>query len=201
MLRTRVTAAVLMALLCATSASTSQGGGPTQATAERMARVAATVLQPVYAPLAEYIVERYGLAGRAGIGIDVGGGPGQLVVELGRRTPRMEWINADYNPHFRDPFRALAHSTGLARRVRFASADVHALPFPAQSADVIVSRGSFPFWRDLQRGLGEIYRVLKPGGVAYIGRGFSANLPVSTARSVRARQGAGKVLEIGRAHV
>ena len=34
----------------------------------------------------------------------------------------------------------------------------------------------------------EIYRVLKPGTVAYIGRGFSENLPVETARKVRAQQ-------------
>jgi hypothetical protein len=35
----------------------------------------------------------------------------------------------------------------------------------------------------------EIYRVLKPGAVAYIGRGFSRDLPVETAKKIRAKQG------------
>ena len=32
-------------------------------------------------------------------------------------------------------------------------------------------------------------RVLKPGAIAYIGRGFSRNLPVATAKKIRAKQG------------
>ena len=31
--------------------------------------------------------------------------------------------------------------------------------------------------------------MLKPGAVAYIGRGFSRNLPVETAKKIRAKQG------------
>jgi ubiquinone/menaquinone biosynthesis C-methylase UbiE len=54
---------------------------------------------------------------------------------------------------------------------------------------VITSRGSYPFWPDLQKGIAEIRRVLKPGGAAYIGRGFSKNLPLAIARSIREKQG------------
>jgi len=39
------------------------------------------------------------------------------------------------------------------------------------------------------RAFSEIYRVLKPGAVAYIGRGFSRNLPIETAKKIRAKQG------------
>jgi SAM-dependent methyltransferase len=53
---------------------------------------------------------------------------------------------------------------------------------------VIVSRGSFQFWGDQVAAFREIYRVLKPGGVAWIGRGFSPNLPVETAEKIRERQ-------------
>jgi SAM-dependent methyltransferase len=67
-------------------------------------------------------------------------------------------------------------------------ADAQALPFRDNYADVVVSRGSFPFWEDKRLGFAEVYRVLKPGGVAYIGRGFSENLPVETARTIRDRQ-------------
>jgi hypothetical protein len=42
--------------------------------------------------------------------------------------------------------------------------------------------GSFSFWHDKRSAFSEIYRVLKPVAVAYIGRGFSRNLPVVTAK-------------------
>ena len=35
----------------------------------------------------------------------------------------------------------------------------------------------------------EIYRVIKLGAVAYIGRGFSRDLPVETAKKIRLKQG------------
>ena len=52
--------------------------------------------------------------------------------------------------------------------------DVHNMPYAGGFADLAVSRGSLPFWRDKKKAFGEIYRVLKPGGSAYIGCGFGA---------------------------
>ena len=43
-------------------------------------------------------------------------------------------------------------------------------------------------WDDLRQGLSEVYRVLKPRGTAYIGRGFSTDLPVEVAREIRNKQ-------------
>jgi ubiquinone/menaquinone biosynthesis C-methylase UbiE len=68
-------------------------------------------------------------------------------------------------------------------------ADAHFLPFRDNYADIIVSRGSYHFWEDKVRAFSEIYRVLKPGAAAYIGRGFSKNLPLETAKKIRAKQG------------
>jgi len=62
--------------------------------------IANTVLAPVYGPLAEQIVAEYDLVTKQGIGIDVGSGPGHLIIELCKRTRHMEWVNADINPHF-----------------------------------------------------------------------------------------------------
>ena len=67
--------------------------------------------------------------------------------------------------------------------------DAHSLAFRDNYADIIISRGSFRFWKDKVKAFGEIYRVLKPGATAYIGRGFSENLPVETAKKIRAQQG------------
>jgi len=160
----------------------------TEANALGMIRASRGTLAPVYAPLAEQITTDFNLREKEGIGIDIGSGPGTLILELCRHT-RLHWINADINPHFFPHFYKQAQQRGYGHRVSAVFADAGALPFRDNYADIIVSRGSFPFWQDKTRAFSEIYRVLKPGAVAYIGRGFSRNLPVATAKKIRGKQG------------
>lgn len=147
---------------------------------------ASPTLSPVYAPLAEWIVERFDLP-EEGIGIDLGGGRGPLILELVPRTG-LHWINADIEPAHFGVFFSAALREEMIGRVSAIYADAQKMPFHDNYADFIVSRGSIPFWDDLAAGLSEVYRVLKPGGAALIGRGFSPNLPVETARAIRERQ-------------
>jgi SAM-dependent methyltransferase len=153
-----------------------------------MVRTSRGTLAPVYAPLAEQLVADLNLRDKEGIGIDLGSGPGTLIIELCERT-KLHWINADINPDVFPHFIEMANKSGFGGRVSAMFADAKALPFHDNYADVIVSRGSFPFWGDKTQGFREVYRVLKPGAVAYIGRGFSKNLPVKTAKAIRAKQG------------
>jgi len=153
-----------------------------------MIKASRGALAPVYAPLAEQIVTDFNLDKKTGIGIDLGSGPGTLIVELCKRT-RLHWINADINPHFFPYFCEEAKKHGFGHRVSAIFADAHALPFRDNYADIIVSRGSFHSWEDKVQAFSEIYRVLKPRAVAYVGRGFSRNLPVETAKKIRAKQG------------
>lgn len=158
--------------------------------AQRMQKGKTGGLSPVYGPLAEQLVADFGLADKDGIGIDIGSGSGRLIIELCKRT-RMHWINADINPFCFPAFIAAADEAGFGGRVSAIFADAQALPFKDDYADIIVSRGCFQFWEDQTLGFREVYRVLRPGGVAYIGRGFSANLPVDVARAVREGQSKG----------
>jgi len=184
----------LVLLLCGTGCVTVQHTSSssdekyTEADALGMIRSSRRTLAPVYAPLAEQIAMDFNLREKEGIGIDIGSGPGTLILELCRHT-RLHWINADINPHFFPHFYKQAQQRGYGHRVSAVFADTGALPFRDNYADIIVSRGSFPFWQDKIRAFGEIYRVLKPGAVAYIGRGFSRNLPVATAKKIRGKQG------------
>jgi len=166
-------------LFCSPLSATQETGGE---------EIISRVLAPVYAPLAEQIVSEYQLATKRGTGIDLGSGPGDLIIELCKRTKWMHWVNADINPEVFPEFLRKAQQAGFQGRVSAMQADAHALPFHDNFAEIIVSRGSFPFWKDKSKAFREIYRVLKPGGVAFIGRGFSENLPVEVAREVRARQ-------------
>ncbi len=153
-----------------------------------MIRTSRKGLAPVYAPLAGQIVSDFDLSDKDGIGIDLGSGPGTLIVELCKRT-RMHWINADINPNFFPNFFRQAEENDVGNQVSAILADAHSLPFRDNYADIIVSRGSYHFWEDKVLAFSEIYRVLKPGAVAYIGRGFSRDLPVETAKKIRAKQG------------
>jgi SAM-dependent methyltransferase len=163
---------------------------PQKAGAERMIRAAEGGLAPVYAPLAEEIVEKLNLANKEGVGIDLGSGPGTLIVELAQRT-KLHWINADINPYFFPYFFEKAQVAGLGGRVSAIQADACALPFRDGFADVIVSRGSLQFWPDLTKGIAEIHRVLKPGGLAYLGRGLPERMPLEVAKALREGHGQG----------
>ena len=160
----------------------------TEAAAQRMIAAGKGALKPIYAPLAKQIVADYKLADLpSGIGIDLGSGPGNLIFELCSLTS-LHWINADINPHFFAHFFAEAEKKRCAHHVSAVFADVQALPFRDNYADVIVSRGSYHFWPDKKLAFSEIIRVLKPGGIAYIGRGFPRGMPVDIARSIRSNQ-------------
>ncbi|MEA3421567.1 MAG: class I SAM-dependent methyltransferase [Acidobacteriota bacterium] len=161
--------------------------------------VATTILMPVYGPLADQIVSEFQLADKKGIGIDIGSGPGTLIIEICKRAKQIYWINADINPYFFPLFFDAAKEAGVGHHVSAILADAHALPFRNDYADIIVSRGSFHFWTDKRLAISEVYRVLKPGGIAFIGRGFSNNLPVETARKIRAKQNGGPKYDLNKA--
>jgi len=70
-------------------------------------------------------------------------------------------------------------------------ADACALPFKDGYADLVVSRGAYEFWGNLENGVGEIHRILKPGGWAFIGRGFPPTMPEAEVRFLREKAGMG----------
>ena len=156
--------------------------------AASMNQAASQVLAPVYPYLARYIADTFDLHKKNGIGIDVGGGPGNLVTELCRHTSNMYWISSDINPWYFSHVYQKAQNNNCINRVGFIQADAINLPFRDNFADVIVSRASFHFWEDMEKGFSEIKRVLKTGGEAIVGRGLPPNMPIDTARSIRQKQ-------------
>ena len=63
---------------------------------------------------------------------------------------------------------------GLSSRIKTVTADVCKMPFDNDSIDLVVSRGSMPFWEDRSAAFREINRILKPSGVGYVGGGFGS---------------------------
>lgn len=111
-----------------------------------------------------------------GFWVDLGAGRGQVALPL---------IEATGNPVVMlDPDKeamaqglAAAREKGFADRLFAVAGTAEALPFPDDSVDLVVSRGSIFFWDDPVKGLREVHRVLRPGGKAYIGGGAGSGYP------------------------
>ena len=105
---------------------------------------------------------------REGICIDIGCGPGNLDVELARRT-ELTIIGVDIDPDMQPLFEKRMREAGLEDRVSFVKGDAQKLPFPDDYADAIVSRGTLTFIPDIAKCLREVERVLKPTGIGFLG--------------------------------
>lgn len=96
--------------------------------------------------------------------LDVGSGPGRALSVLAAKASRGRAVGADPSELMAEI--AVDRNRKLVRvgRVDVAVAGVEALPFPDASFDKVLCVHVIYFWLDLDRGLREIRRVLKPGG-------------------------------------
>ena len=95
--------------------------------------------------------------------LDVGSGGGQLCIALAERGPGLRVTGVDISPD--QLRRARRRATALDERVRFVENTAMELPFPDESFDATISYGSIKHWPDAARGVGEMLRVLRPGGL------------------------------------
>lgn len=137
-----------------------------------MDAIAKTVFAPIYPVIARNAIAATGV--KRGVCLDLGSGHAMLALAVAREAPEMEVLAVDFASDCRQIIEANIAEAHLADRVRCAAGDVHALPFEDGSADLIISRGSLFFWRDLKDAFREIYRVLAPGGATYLGGGFGS---------------------------
>lgn len=101
---------------------------------------------------------------RGGSALDVCCGTGDLALELARRVgPSGEVIGCDFSEPMLDLARAKATARG-APGVRFDYADALRLPYEDESFDAVTVGFGVRNLADLDRGLAEMTRVLRPGG-------------------------------------
>lgn len=123
---------------------------------------------PMYEPLAEQMVLDYKL--KDGVAVEVGGSCSPFLMHLARKT-NMTCYGLDIDPWAMRWLGVFVDQAGLTGRVIPVEGDVQNMPFRDGFADLVFSRGSIPFWPDQSLGLRECYRILKPGGVGYVGHG------------------------------
>jgi len=132
-------------------------------------RFARDVFKEVYPSVAKQILNDYNI--HTGLCLDIGCGPGYLAMEVAKRSS-LKVIGVDIDPEAVQIARKNIKLEKLTDRIAVVQGDVHQLRFADDTYDLIISRGSFIFWENTLQAFREIYRVLKPGGVAFIGGGM-----------------------------
>jgi ubiquinone/menaquinone biosynthesis C-methylase UbiE len=125
--------------------------------------MASTVLRRLYRRLAQDIAD---VAPDNATVLDIGTGPGVLLVELARRRPDLRLTGVDLSPDM--VAAAKRNLTPYAVRATAQVGDVTELAFADSSFDLIVSSLSLHHWDDPEAAVPELARVLRPGGRVYI---------------------------------
>ena len=96
--------------------------------------------------------------------VDIGCGAGMDLLLAARRVGSDgKAIGVDMTPDMRDRARSAAATLAL-RQVEVMGGDATALPLADESADVVISNGVLNLVPEKDKALGEIFRILRPGG-------------------------------------
>lgn len=96
--------------------------------------------------------------------LEVPVGTGVLTMPVYETLPDADITCLDYSADMMERARRQAEKRKLSQ-IRFVQGDVGKLPFPDGSFDLVLSLNGFHAFPDKEAAYGEIFRVLKPGGV------------------------------------
>ncbi|MFN4765357.1 MAG: bifunctional demethylmenaquinone methyltransferase/2-methoxy-6-polyprenyl-1,4-benzoquinol methylase UbiE [Bacteroidota bacterium] len=102
-----------------------------------------------------------GIPGRV---LDVATGTADLALALAADLPEAEVIGVDLSEGMLGVGRQKVERNGLRSRVRLEQADAENLPFEDGSFDAVTVAFGVRNFENLDKGLGELQRVLRPGG-------------------------------------
>jgi ubiquinone/menaquinone biosynthesis C-methylase UbiE len=100
--------------------------------------------------------------------LDIGTGPGWLLLALQRQLKSPDLVGIDISPAMVRCGRKNIARYPAADNIEIKEGDAAHMPFEDETFDTVVSTGSMHHWPDPVSGLREIYRVLKPGGTGLI---------------------------------
>ena len=122
------------------------------------------VIESYYSQVAEEVVSRF----KEGTLLDLGTGPGYLPIEIVKRSPSIRCDGVDLSGRLIKMARVNARKAGVADRLNFEVGNAAKLRFEDASYDMVLSTGMLHMLKDPVKVLRECYRVLKPGGEAWI---------------------------------
>lgn len=145
-------------------------GGATQAPFRGRAsrvydRLAGLLLRRFYRRVAAEVAA----AAPAGAAVlDAGTGTGRLLVALARSRPDLELAGVDLEADMIALAERNARAAGLTDRIALRVGDLADLPYHDEAFDLVVSTLSMHHWADVEAAVGELARVLRPGGRLWI---------------------------------
>lgn len=116
--------------------------------------------------------------------VEVGHGPGALVRLLAARTKAGTVHAVDPSPEMHTAATRTNRAAVRAGRVALSLGTAEETGLPGGSADRVVCVNNVAIWPDLEAGLREVHRVLRPGGLAVIAW-HGGSSPGRIARSLR----------------
>src|SRR3989475_7155271 len=141
------------------------------------------VVLPEFRPFGRRLIELAAI--RPGMWVlDVATGPGEPALTIARRVgPRGLVAGVDFSPTMLRGARARARALGV-RNAQFHEMDAERLTFESLTFDRVVCRFGLMLMPDAERALGEMHRVLVPGGRVAVAI-WSAESKVNTLGIVR----------------
>jgi ubiquinone/menaquinone biosynthesis C-methylase UbiE len=133
---------------------------PTGVLGRRMARV----MNVTHSSLTDWGLSHVSI-GRADRVLDVGCGGGRTIQKLAGMAPDGHISGLDYAAASVDVARQTNADTIAAGRVSVEQGSVAALPFSDGAFDIVTAVETHYYWPDLEHGMREIVRVLRPGGI------------------------------------
>jgi ubiquinone/menaquinone biosynthesis C-methylase UbiE len=129
----------------------------------------------IYPYLTSQIME--GCRRDSGVVLELGPFSGGISLELARLYPKLNITIADESPAAVVYLRQEISTSGLSQKIAVKKTDLNHLAFDDSQFDLVIFRGAIFFLKDKGSLLQEVFRVLKDGGIAFIGGGFGKGTP------------------------
>jgi ubiquinone/menaquinone biosynthesis C-methylase UbiE len=120
--------------------------------------------------------------------LDIGTGPGRLLLSLNQVLPHSELVGVDISPAMVAQACKTIRRAGLEKAIHLRVSSANALPFADNTFDCVVSTGSFHHWKDPAVALAEVHRVLKSNGTALM-YDLVRKMPAHVRAQIRSRFG------------
>ena len=127
-------------------------------------KAAKMVIDSYFSPIADEVASSFS-KGRL---LDLGTGPGYLPIEIVKRSSSITIDAVDLGQKLIRMAQKNASRAGVADRISFEVGNAADLRFGSNSYDMVISTGMLHMLKDPMKVLNECYRVLKPGGTAWI---------------------------------
>ena len=129
----------------------------------------------VYPYVASQIMECY--QRDYGSVLELGPFSGGISLELARSYPRLDITIGAESPAVVEYLRRKIADIGLPEQIMVKETDLEHLIFMEAQFDLVILRGAFFFLKEKAGLLGEISRVLRAGGTAFVGGGYGKGTP------------------------